>query len=102
MSAVDRFAVHDQTGGKHRPGEQDGKIAAVMGALERLDGMTRQLENIPGAAGTIGLARLVSGERGNGDVTMLSGLIMLAAVVTHRSAITLRDVTPSLGKIRYR
>lgn len=52
------------------------------------------VENIPGAAGTIGLARFVSAERGNGDVAMLSGLIMLAAIVTHRSALTLHDVTP--------
>ncbi|MBL8143242.1 MAG: tripartite tricarboxylate transporter TctB family protein [Acidobacteria bacterium] len=52
------------------------------------------VENVPGAAGTIGLARFVSAERGNGDVAMVSGLIMLAAITTHRSAITLGDVTP--------
>ena len=52
------------------------------------------VENVPGAAGTIGLARFVSAERGSGDVAMVSGLIMLAAITTHRSAITLGDVTP--------
>lgn len=55
---------------------------------------TASVENIPGAAGTIGLARFVSAERGNGDVTMVSGLIMLAAIATNRSALTLADVTP--------
>jgi putative tricarboxylic transport membrane protein len=55
---------------------------------------TSSVENIPGAAGTIGLARFVSAERGNGDVLMLSGLIMLGAVVTHQSPVTLREVTP--------
>ena len=55
---------------------------------------TSSVENIPGAAGTIGLARFASSERGNGDAVMLSGLIMLAAIVTHRSAVTLDDVTP--------
>ena len=55
---------------------------------------TSSVENIPGAAGTIGLARFVTAERGTGDVAMVSGLIMLGAIVTHRSALTLRDVTP--------
>jgi putative tricarboxylic transport membrane protein len=55
---------------------------------------TSSVENIPGAAGTIGLARFISAERGNGDVLMLSGLIMLGAVVTHQSPVTLRQVTP--------
>jgi putative tricarboxylic transport membrane protein len=55
---------------------------------------TSSVENIPGAAGTIGLARFISAERGNGDVLMLSGLIMLGAVVTHQSPVTLREVTP--------
>jgi putative tricarboxylic transport membrane protein len=55
---------------------------------------TSSVENIPGAAGTIGLARFISAERGKGDVLMLSGLIMLGAVVTHQSPVTLREVTP--------
>ena len=55
---------------------------------------TSSVENIPGAAGTIGLARFISAERGKGDVVLLSGLIMLGAVVTHQSPVTLRDVTP--------
>src|SRR5688572_14454885 len=38
---------------------------------------TSSVENIPGAAGTIGLARFIGAERGNGDVVMVSGLIML-------------------------
>ena len=55
---------------------------------------TSSVENIPGAAGTIGLARFIGAERGNGDVVMVSGLIMLGAIVTHASPVTLRDVTP--------
>jgi putative tricarboxylic transport membrane protein len=52
------------------------------------------VENIAGAAGTIGLARVIGAERGAPNVVMVSGLIMLGAVVTHRSAVTLSDVTP--------
>lgn len=68
---------------------------AMQQVLQRI-GVARvaPVENIPGAAGTIGLARFISAERGHGDVLMLSGLIMLAAVVTHHSPVTLREVTP--------
>jgi len=52
------------------------------------------VENVPGAAGLIGLARFVGAERGNGDALLVSGLIMLGAIVTHRSPVTLGDVTP--------
>lgn len=78
------------------PGGGWDQTARVMQQVLQKAGIvhTSSVENIPGAAGTIGLARFVSAERGNGDVTMLSGLIMLAAVVTHGSAVTLHDVTP--------
>jgi putative tricarboxylic transport membrane protein len=52
------------------------------------------VENVPGAAGTIGLARFIGAERGRGNTMMVSGLIMLGAIVTHRSPVTLGDVTP--------
>ncbi|MGH9345838.1 MAG: tripartite tricarboxylate transporter substrate-binding protein [Vicinamibacterales bacterium] len=52
------------------------------------------VENVSGAAGTIGLARFISAERGNPDAVMLSGLIMLAAIITHQSPVTLRETTP--------
>jgi putative tricarboxylic transport membrane protein len=52
------------------------------------------VENIPGAAGTIGLARFIGAERGNSDAVMVSGLIMLGGIVTHGSPVTLGDVTP--------
>lgn len=55
---------------------------------------TVTVENVVGAAGTIGLARFTGAERGRGDALMVSGLIMLGGVVMHQSPITLRDVTP--------
>ena len=55
---------------------------------------TVSVDNVPGAAGLIGLARFVGAERGNGDAVLVSGLIMLGAIVTQRSAVTLDDVTP--------
>jgi putative tricarboxylic transport membrane protein len=55
---------------------------------------TVSVDNIPGAAGTIGLAHLIGAERGNADVAMISGLIMLGAIVSNHAPVTLRDVTP--------
>jgi putative tricarboxylic transport membrane protein len=52
------------------------------------------VENVPGAAGTIGLARFIGAERGSGDTLMVSGLIMLGGIVMHQSPVTLRDVIP--------
>ena len=52
------------------------------------------VDNVPGAAGTIGLARFIGAERGRGDTLMVSGLIMLGGIVMHRSPVTLRDVVP--------
>lgn len=78
------------------PGGGWDQTARVMQAVLQEAGIvhTSSVENIPGAAGTIGLARFISAERGKGDVLMLSGLIMLGAVVTHQSPVTLREVTP--------
>ena len=45
---------------------------------------TSSVENLPGAGGTIGLARFVSAERGNPDVVLMSGLTMLGAIVGYR------------------
>ncbi len=78
------------------PGGGWDQTARVMQQVLHAAGLvgTASVENIPGAAGTIGLARFISAERGNGDALMASGLIMLGAIVTHQSSVTLRDVTP--------
>jgi putative tricarboxylic transport membrane protein len=78
------------------PGGGWDQTARVMQDVLQRTGRVRivSVENIPGAAGTIGLARFIGAERGNGDALMVSGLIMLSAIVTHRSPVTLNDVTP--------
>jgi putative tricarboxylic transport membrane protein len=49
--------------------------------------------NVPGAGGTIGLAQL-AGEKGNGDLLMTMGLVMVGAVEQNKSKVTLAEVTP--------
>jgi putative tricarboxylic transport membrane protein len=53
-----------------------------------------QVVNIPGAGGTIGLAQFVSSKEGQGNALMTSGLVMLGAVLTNQSPVTLEQVTP--------
>ncbi len=78
------------------PGGGWDQTARVMQQAMQQAGIVRTapVENIPGAAGTIGLARFMGAERGKGDAVMISGLIMLGGIVTQRSPVTLRDVTP--------
>ncbi len=53
-----------------------------------------QVENVPGAAGTIGLARFVSAERGRPEALLVTGLVMVGAIATTGSAASLADTTP--------
>lgn len=78
------------------PGGGWDQTARVMQVVLQRTGIARlaPVDNIPGAAGTIGLARFMGAERGNGDALLVSGLIMLGGIVTHQSPVTLRDVTP--------
>jgi putative tricarboxylic transport membrane protein len=76
-------------------GGWDQTARAMQQVLQRAGiARTVSVENIPGAAGLIGLARFIGAEQGSGDTLMASGLIMLGAIVTQRSAVTLDDVTP--------
>jgi len=76
-------------------GGWDQTARAMQQVLQRAGlAHTTAVENIPGAAGTIGLARFISAERGQGNVVMVSGLIMVSAIVTNGSPVTLREVTP--------
>ena len=82
-------------------GGWDQTARAMQQVLQRA-GIVRTpiVENIPGAPGTIGLARFIGAERGNGDTLMVSGLIMLGGIVTHQSPVTLTDVVP-IARIVY-
>ena len=52
-----------------------------------------QVDNIPGAAGTIGLARFAQSERGNPHAVLVTGLVMVSGVVLNRSPVSLADTT---------
>lgn len=64
----------------------------VLGEVE--PGASVQVDNVPGAAGTIGLARFVQSERGNPGALLVTGLVMVSGVITNASPVSLADATP--------
>jgi putative tricarboxylic transport membrane protein len=73
----------DQTGRAMQSALQEGDLASGI-----------QVVNIPGAGGTIGLAQFVSSKEGQGNALMTGGLVMLGAILTNQSPVTLEQVTP--------
>jgi len=53
-----------------------------------------QVQNIPGAGGTIGLAQFTSQNSGNPNALIVGGYVMVGAILTNKSPVTLKDVTP--------
>jgi putative tricarboxylic transport membrane protein len=52
-----------------------------------------QVENVPGAAGTIGLAQLVNARRGDDAVLLVNGLVMLGAILWNQSPVSITQAT---------
>jgi putative tricarboxylic transport membrane protein len=53
-----------------------------------------QVENVPGAAGTIGLSQFVSARRGDGEALLVNGLVMLGAILWNESPVSITQATP--------
>lgn len=53
-----------------------------------------QVVNVPGAGGTIGLAQFASQQKGKDDALIVGGYVMVGAILTNNSPVTLKDVTP--------
>lgn len=57
-------------------------------------GVSVQVDNVPGAAGTIGLSRFTQSERGNPGALLVTGLVMVSGVIINGSPVSLSDTTP--------
>jgi len=53
-----------------------------------------QVTNVPGAGGSIGIAQFVNGAKGDGSALMVNGFVMMGAILTNKSPVTLEQVTP--------
>ncbi len=53
-----------------------------------------QVTNVPGAGGTVGLAQFVNGAKGDGNQIMVNGFVMVGAILTNKSPVSLDQTTP--------
>ena len=79
-----------------KPGGGWDQTARALEEVIRAGGGAKSVtvENVAGAGGTVGLAQLVDKEKGNANVLMVNGLVMVGAVLTNNSPATLDQVTP--------
>lgn len=78
------------------PGGGWDQTARAMQEVMQSEGIVKSatVENVTGAGGTIGLAQLADKEKGNPNVLMVNGLVMVGAILTNQSAVTLEQTTP--------
>ena len=78
------------------PGGGWDQTARTMQTVMQEDGISPsvQVQNVPGAGGTIGLAQFASQNSGNPDTLIVGGYVMVGAILTNNSPVSLKDVTP--------
>lgn len=78
------------------PGGGWDQTARTMQLVMQEDGISKsaQVQNVPGAGGTIGLAQFVSQNSGNPDALLVGGYVMVGAILTNNSPVDLSAVTP--------
>lgn len=78
------------------PGGGWDQTARSMQAALTKSGLVKsvQVTNVTGAGGTIGIAQFVNGARGDGNQLMVNGFVMVGALITNKSPVTLDQVTP--------
>lgn len=73
----------DQTARSMQTALQDEKISGNV-----------QVTNVPGAGGTIGLAQFVNQTTGDPTQLIVGGYVMVGAILTNKSPVTLDQITP--------
>ncbi|KPL52578.1 MULTISPECIES: Bug family tripartite tricarboxylate transporter substrate binding protein [Hyphomicrobiales] len=53
-----------------------------------------QVTNVTGAGGTVGLAQFITGAKGDPNQLIVNGFVMVGAILTNKSPVTLDQVTP--------
>lgn len=78
------------------PGGGWDQTARSLQAVLQEEGISKnvQVQNVPGAGGTIGLAQFASQQKGNANSLIVGGYVMVGAILTNNSPVTLKDVTP--------
>lgn len=78
------------------PGGGWDQTARTMQEALTAEGISKsvQVQNVPGAGGTIGLAQFVASSAGKADQLLVGGYVMVGAILTNNSPVSLADVTP--------
>ena len=76
-------------GGFDQTGRGLGKAMIEAGAAKSV-----QFENKGGAGGTIGLAQFANATKGDGNAMIVTGAVMVGAIVQNKPPVTLAQVTP--------
>ena len=78
------------------PGGGWDQTARSMQTVLQQEGISpaAQVQNVPGAGGTIGLAQFANQAKGNPDALIVGGYVMVGAILTNKSPVSLKDVTP--------
>ena len=76
-------------GGFDQTGRGLGKAMTEAGAAKSV-----QFENKGGAGGTIGLAQFVNATKGDGNAMIVTGAVMVGAIVQNKPPVTLAQATP--------
>ena len=76
-------------GGWDRLAQVIAKVLPEAGAVSQV-----QIEYLPGAGGSLALARFVTGMRGQPNCLMIGGLTLVSSPIVNESAVTVLDTTP--------
>ncbi|WP_411839091.1 Bug family tripartite tricarboxylate transporter substrate binding protein [Paracoccus sp. ME4] len=78
------------------PGGGWDQTARTMQEVLQAEGISDsvQVQNVPGAGGTVGLAQFASQASGKADQLIVGGYVMVGAILTNASPVSLADVTP--------
>ncbi len=76
-------------------GGWDGTARSMQQALTQ-SGIAKsvQVTNVPGAGGTIGLSQLINSGKGDGNLLMVNGFVMVGAIMLNKSPVNLTQTTP--------
>lgn len=78
------------------PGGGWDQTARTMQEVLQAEGISGsvQVQNVPGAGGTVGLAQFASSAAGDPSQLIVGGYVMVGAILTNASPVSLADVTP--------
>jgi putative tricarboxylic transport membrane protein len=78
------------------PGGGWDQTARTMQEVLQAEGIATsvQVQNVPGAGGTVGLAQFASTAAGDPSQLIVGGYVMVGAILTNASPVSLADVTP--------